>query len=414
MLKKSSSKSQDRTPDSADYTPNFKCPKHPKTFIHSLCLHKDCLTPYICHYCQRTHPKDHAKDLQAIKEVCNNSEEARQYSQHLDSKFSKDEIKTTEESVIAVLQRVEDEFRSRVAEMKLEVKAMFAEVDAEVARRKDIVAFFETLKNLNVPNPDENHLKDMVSQYKLLTECMKQPFNVNLDSIASTFQREVTAVKNKIESDLSLKLKDMASYKAVDFFRLEVKKKLLIPKSQGVAFDSLVYIEKWNVLGFGAGGDSNFVGLYDLSTESLLSAVYDVHIQHIVNTVWVDHKNYLITGSNDYTIRVFRASNGGRTLQPVHRFIGHQSHVRSLRYIQSEDLLVSAGYDPDIKLWNINNFRRQGTISTNSADRMDGSIAYIEVDHLVGIAFNSGDIRFYNIRRKDLVFELKINHSTLR
>ena len=39
---------------------------------------------------------------------------------------------------------------------------------------------------------------------------------------------------------------------------------------------------------------------------------------------------------------------------------------------------------------------------------MNGSIAYIEADRLIGIAFNLGFIRFYHLRSRSIVFQLSI------
>ena len=148
--------------------------------------------------------------------------------------------------------------------------------------------------------------------------------------------------------------------------------------------------------------------MYDLSTKSISASVRGVHRIWIINVIWIDHKNYLLTGSNDFTIRVFKASHQGRSLRAIHIFKGHTNHVRSLRYIENQNLLVSAGYDANIKLWNIDNFKRCGTISTNSATTMEGSIAYIEADRLIGVTFKAGFIRFYHLRKGDLIFQLNI------
>ena len=153
------------------------------------------------------------------------------------------------------------------------------------------------------------------------------------------------------------------------------------------------------------------VGLYDLSTKIISASVRGAHEQGINNVIWIDHKNYLLTGSFDFTIRVFKAFHQGKSLRPIHIFKGHTNVVASMRYIKNEKLLVSTGYDADIKLWTINTFRRCGIISTNSDKAMEGSIAYIEADRLIGVAFKAGFIRFYDLRRRDLVFQLNMGYE---
>ena len=87
--------------------------------------------------------------------------------------------------------------------------------------------------------------------------------------------------------------------------------------------------------------------------------------------------------------------------------MGHVDEVRCIKYLESEDLLLSAGVDPNIKVWDLNRFMRRTDISTNSHGDMDGSIVYILENRLVGAGFKSGHIRLYHLFKKNLVFEIR-------
>ena len=139
---------------------------------------------------------------------------------------------------------------------------------------------------------------------------------------------------------------------AVDFSALKVQQTIQIPWSCGISYEGIVYIEKWNVFAFGCQNDQekHSIGLYDLGAERIISSLHKIHQSYIVNVIWIDHKNYLLTGSFDCTIRVFGVSDHGRTLRALHVFRGHTDLVRCLKYIPDENLLVSAGYDTNIKL----------------------------------------------------------------
>ena len=162
-------------------------------------------------------------------------------------------------------------------------------------------------------------------------------------------------------------------------------------KCSGIIYKAITYIEKWNVLAFGCrDGLEHSVSLCNFQDKSILASVHDVHQGWIANVVWIDEKNYLLTGSLDYSLRIFRASNRGHILQAIHTLRGHSLQLRSLIYIKNEDMLVTAGKDANIKPWNINRLKRSATISTNSEDDMHGNITYIEADGLIGIAYGAG------------------------
>ena len=263
---------------------------------------------------------------------------------------------------------------------------------------------------------DNEHLRELVKSYGLVQQGYRQRLNIDLERLAPVFEKEVTNISHKAKNELLSSLRGSLTFGTpLDFPKLKAEEVIRIPRSTGVSYEGLAYIAKWNVVAFGSRDhiDSRqySIGLYDLVFKKTLSVVRCIHKGMINNVLWIDHKNYLLTGSDDFSIRVFRASNEGRNLQAIRKFRGHTDCVRLLSYIEDENILVSAGYDINIKLWSIDNFKRCGTISTNSEGDISGSLAYIKADRLIGVPFQSGFIRFYHLGSRSLVFQLHIGTS---
>ena len=159
------------------------------------------------------------------------------------------------------------------------------------------------------------------------------------------------AAVEEAQNELLSSLKTGLKFEEYDLSKLKVKEIVQIPRSNGVSYEALAYIPKWNLIAFGCQDDfKHSVGLYDLDARRTTSSIHDIHHEIINNVLWIDHKNYLLTGSNDSTIRVFRVSNWGRTLQAIHKLRGHKNCVRHIKYLDDENVLASIGYDANIRL----------------------------------------------------------------
>lgn len=238
---------------------------------------------------------------------------------------------------------------------------------------------------------------------------MKQDINIfdlSPDALPSNVQREADAVANKFKYELLSKLNASLDLKPVDFFNLKVKTNYSIPASEGVLYEACAFIPKWNVLAVGfRKNQQGSLGLYNIKSHELVSSTENVHKRWINHVIWVEKWNCIVTCSNDTKIKVFGVGDEGRTLKTLTTFRGHTNLVRCIKYLENHDLLVSAGDDTDIKVWDLKKLRRYTTISTNGQTNMDGSIAYIPKDNLIGVGFRSGFIRFYNIYKRTLAFE---------
>ena len=376
------------------------CPKHPTQVVHSICLQQGCSNPYICAHCEAEHSEDHSLVVRSLANV---------YAEVLNFDFSLRNIESLRDEMNMIMQNVEINLRKTICETVRMIRESFERLIAEVGRRKDLITNFEQIKGASKNIPDDKHLRELVESYRLLMRDYYEPLDFKLNGLLSDFKEETSSFLEKAQNDLFSSLKTFPNFEEYNFSQPKVKEIVKIPHSNGVGYEALTYIDKWNLIAFGCNHEFKYsVGLYDLDARTTTTIIPNVHNRTINNVVWIDHKNYLLTGSNDSFIRIFRASDQGRTLQAIHTFRGHTDCVRYIKYIHDENVLLSIGYDANIRLWNIDNFKRCATIHTSSEGNMSGSIAYIKADRLVGVPFQSGYIRFYHLGDRSLVFELHI------
>ena len=101
----------------------------------------------------------------------------------------------------------------------------------------------------------------------------------------------------KIQSGLFQSSNTNSDFEAVDFFKLRVQDNFKIPWGDGIHNEAFAFITKWNVLAFGSiDGNTHSIGLYDLRVKKIIASARGVHRNWIVNLLWIDKKNCLITG----------------------------------------------------------------------------------------------------------------------
>ena len=389
-------------------TPKLTCAKHPTQSVHSLCLQQDCSNPYICGHCEAEHSEGHLLAVQSLGSFYDDKALA-EYAEVLNFNFSLQNIESMRDEMNMIIQNIEMNLSTILCETVQMIRERFEWLIAEVGRRKEIVTSFEQIKEASKNIPDDKHIRELVESYRLLRQDYHEPLKFDLNSLLSNLKKATNNVIEEAQNKLLSSLKTGLNFEEYNFSKPKVKEKFQIPHSKGIGYEALAFVAKWNLIAFGCKDDNKYsVGLYDLDSKSTVSSVRYVHGVVINNVLWIDHKDYLLTGSNDSTIRIFRVSNQGRALQAIHRFRGHTDCVRCIKYIHDENVLVSIGYDVNIKLWNIDNLKRCATICTESAGNMSGSIAYIKADRLIGVPFRSGYIRFYHLGSKSLVFQLHI------
>jgi len=338
-----------------------------------------------------------------------NDQFSAQYAKNFESKFSLENIEATRSEINEVLDKLETNVVKSIQELRRNANNYFTDLVENVDRLKKVYYDYNDLSNLSANKDDleVEHIKQLIENYKILKQDIKT-FDLSLNSLPTNLQREVDTITDKFKFELLPKLSASLDLKPVDFFNLKVRGNYSIPASEGVLYEACAFIPKWKVLAVGfRKNQQGSLGLYNIENHTMVSSTENVHKKWINHVIWVEKWNCIVTCSNDTKIKVFAVGDQGKSIRNLTTFRGHNNLVRCIKYLENHDLLVSAGDDPNIKVWDMNKLRRYATISTNSQTNMDGSIAYIPKDHLIGVGFRSGYIRFYHLYKRTLSFEFK-------
>lgn len=385
----------------------IQCPYHPKQNIVAFCLKDGCPTPAVCPECKPTHCKGHTGSFVSLQNFFND-QFSSYCSKNLHSKFNNGHIESIYRETMGILNKLEDEVIRSIRDLKKNAQEYFSSLVENIEKLKSTYVDYNELSGLSSRNEvDAEQIKQLVENYKILKQDIKI-FDMNLGALPMNVQKEAESATNKFKYETLSKLNASLDLKPMDFFKLKVKTSYSIPASEGVLYEACAFIPKWKLLAVGfRKNQQGSLGLYNLESHELASSAYNVHKRWINHVIWVEKRNFVITCSNDMKIKVFAASDQGKTLKSIATFRGHTNLVRCIKYLEGEDLLVSAGDDPDIKVWDLKGLRKFATISTNGSTNMDGSIAHIPKEKLIGVGFRSGCIRFYHIYKKNMVLEFK-------
>jgi len=303
---------------------------------------------------------------------------------------------------------MEEEVLRAFQDLKRNTEEYFSDLSDSIDRVRKTYDDYNELAQMSLKNDAEpEQIKQLVENYKMLKQDVKI-FDFSLEAVPANLHREAETVVNKFKFEIQSKINATLDLQPIDFFKLKVKTSYSIPCSEGVLYEACAFIPKWKVLAVGfRKNHQGSLGLYNLDSQELVGTANNVHNKWINHVIWVEKRNYIVTCSNDMKIKVFAVLNQGKIIKPIMTFRGHTNLVRCIRYLDMEDLLVSAGDDSDIKVWDLKTLRRFATIPTNSNTNMDGSIAYIPQDKLIGVGFRSGSIRFYHLYKKNCVLEFK-------
>ena len=394
-------------------THNFQCPKHPRMSINQFCLKNNCESPYLCSLCKLNHPWQHVGYFQTVESVYKDQVIA-DYATNLNSDYSLDSVGIIFEKTMKVLLQIETDILEFLRELKARVKQSFADLVENIGRRREVYTKFMRYRENppKTPLPLEEYIKNLLRSYKLLKSDNSTVFDLRIMNISDQFRIEANETLQDFKKRLSSSLNPKIDFEHPDFTRLHVKHTFKVPYSSGVLYQACTYIKKWNILAVGFKQASwSCLGLYDMETHNLAAINNKAHKAWTNHVIWIEQKSFILTCSNDNTIRVYKLSDNGRRLNSLGLLRGHTGHVRCIKYLDDVSLLVSAGFDVNIKVWSLNNLKKCGEISTNSKNRIEGTFAYIKTDKLIGAAFYEGFIRFYHLFSKELVFQLKTGYQ---
>jgi len=147
------------------------------------------------------------------------------------------------------------------------------------------------------------------------------------------------------------------------------------------------------------------VTLWDSNTLTQVSSV-KAHKSLISCAIYVPNRKKLITSSLDKTIVVFDVSDKQISTQNSFTLTGSKSFIYGLCYLDDIDRLVSAGYEPEIKFWNLDTKQIDFTISTNGWASDSYEIAHIKDEKLIALV-GKDMIKLFDYTTKSFFHEIK-------
>jgi len=331
------------------------------------------------------------------------------YAKKLSSEYSLDTIERIKEEISETLTKVEKDILEMFEEVKIKANKYFSNLSTRIQTVIDENNEYQRLLDscLGTQQVTSADIKKLVDLHLILKDELKL-FDLSPHTLPKNLKREAETTFTKFKTEIFPKMTEALNIMAVDFSRLKLDSTFKLALSEGVLYEASDFIPHLNLLALGyRKGQQGSLALWDIGQNKLLQTAKEIHKKWINHVIWVEQKNFIVTCSNDTKIKVFAVRNKGHLLKEIATFRGHKNLVRCVKYIPEEDILISAGDDPNLKVWDLKKFKRTATINTQGQTNMDGSLAYIPQHKLIGVGFRAGFIRFYHIYERTVAFEFK-------
>jgi WD40 repeat protein len=220
-------------------------------------------------------------------------------------------------------------------------------------------------------------------------------FEIN-SKLIDNFKKTAVASLEHIEQKMfSFKLSSSVSVK-VDQIKEELGSFSL--PSKGV-FKAIAVMEEHGVVA--VGGTDGVLSLLDAETLKVRDS-FKAHPKFISGVEYIPSRGQLVTCSLDRTIKVFNVSEGGKIKENnSFTLTGHKGFIFSIKFLSDINKLASVGFEPEIKLWDLDSKQSSG-ISTNGWASDSYEIMHAPNENLIGVV-GKDVIRLYDYTSKDLV-----------
>ena len=177
--------------------------------------------------------------------------------------------------------------------------------------------------------------------------------------------------------------------------------------SLGIVGYAMQYIQPHSL--FIVGTKDGCLLIYDPINFFLIEKLTNVHSDKwIISLYYCKALDLLFTTSTDRTIKVFKFNNS-QGLEERAKMEGHKDSVNGILYIPEQNVLVSIGRDPNLKVWDAKSFTLKGEIETQGGGMGCLIIRMEELLDCVGVSFASGKIKFFNIVSGECVLCIETN-----
>jgi centriolar protein POC1 len=104
------------------------------------------------------------------------------------------------------------------------------------------------------------------------------------------------------------------------------------------------------------------VKLYDIRSHRLIQH-YDAHADSVTSCYFHPTGNYLLTGSNDSTLKLWDLRQGCA----MYTLYGHERSTKSVAFSKTGDYFASGGADKNVMVWK-SNFDVEGETAINEIE----------------------------------------------
>jgi len=239
---------------------------------------------------------------------------------------------------------------------------------------------------------------EQVPQIKIRPSCETEVNTLikSLKDLIAIFRQRFFVIKEN--DDLSEKF---------DPSKLRISKIIESDHKDGVSRHGLVLLKNLNYL-VSAGKDGSLI-LWDALTFEQRQVLEEVHSSWIYSLAYSEKRCLLFTASGDSTIKVFKI--GPRGIQShVATLTDHTKGVHGLLVLDEQDLLVSCGDDPNLRLWRLEDLKLADVISTSRKGGMGCALTYIPKLGAVAVGVKDEGINVYSLSLKSKILEIKTDY----
>jgi len=253
--------------------------------------------------------------------------------------------------------------------------------------------------------------RSKVGSLNNLEEKKENPIEERKESTIEAKQEKVTAIEDDDEKITAIEdkdekvtaIEDQTVPLTVKDYKLNLYLDLLAP----IGWDSIESLEDISLLAFG-----NDKGILEIrsSTDFTRIGTHQVHKNFINCVKYSSRRKKILTASLDSTIGVLEIQSD---LKIKHKktLTQHSDKVYAILLIEDQDIFVSSGRDPDLKVWDLNTCALKYKISTNNKGYMGTKMEYIQKHNLVVVSFKQGIIALYDLKNATEVHSFTIPSS---
>ncbi|CAF1634662.1 unnamed protein product, partial [Adineta ricciae] len=140
--------------------------------------------------------------------------------------------------------------------------------------------------------------------------------------------------------------------------------------------------------------ENNLISVFEIPRGQRV-AVFSGHLQMIYDLDWTRSDRYLASGSADSSVKIW---NFAQTERKPWRTLAHPSYVYCVRFHPFvENILVTAGYDKMIRIWNID--KKHGQVIRTMSDHLG---------YISSLSFNPDGTRLASV---DSIGSIKVWHG---